>query len=423
MDISIKKTGDVSAEFTAPPSKSYTHRALIAAALADGTSFIRNPLISDDIKVTIDALRKLGVSIEQKDDFILVKGTAGVLPDVGNITIDCKNSGTSLRHMTTFALLSPSEITLTGSDRMLQRPIGGLCDALRQAGAEIDFLGEEGYPPIKISGFFKGGRIAVDASKSSQFISSIMICSPYAESPVDIIPKGSVSSRSYVDITTDIMRKFGADVVYTPDKTWHVSQSVYLATDYSVEGDYSSASYFFAIAPVCRGSVTVNNLNISSVQGDQAFLIALSDMGCSVSKEGDSVRVYCSRSITGVETDMSSCPDIVQTLCAVAPFAATKTIIRGIAHLRYKESDRIEAIEKMVTASGCGFEKSEDSISITPGPAHGFFIDPKDDHRTAMSSAVIGLGAGGVTIKDAECVSKSFPRFWDELRRAGLLKE
>jgi 3-phosphoshikimate 1-carboxyvinyltransferase len=306
---------------------------------------------------------------------------------------------------------------------MMQRPIGGLCDALKQAGALIEFLGEEGYPPFRISGNFEGGRITVDASKSSQFISSVMICSPYANSPVDIIPKGSVASRSYVDITTDVMRKFGDNVYLTPDKTWHVTQSVYKACDFIVEGDYSSASYFFAIAPVCKGKIKVNNLNPNSVQGDKAFLIALHDMGCTITKEENSVTVECQKDINGVEIDMSSCPDIVQTLCAVSPFASTKTIIRGISHLRYKESDRIEAIEDMIISSGCGFDKSEDSISITPESVHGFVIDPKDDHRTAMSAAIMGLGAGGITIKNSECVSKSFPEFWNELRRAGILEE
>ncbi|MBN2733237.1 MAG: 3-phosphoshikimate 1-carboxyvinyltransferase [Methanomicrobiaceae archaeon] len=423
MDIKIKKVKNVLLDFTAPPSKSYTHRALIAAALSDGTSIIRNPLYSDDISVTIEALRKLGVEIKNKDDDIIVFGTSGVLPDMGDVTIDCQNSGTSLRHLATFALLSPSKVTLTGTARMMERPVGGLCDALLQAGAEIEFLGKKGYPPLRISGEFEGGRIIVDASKSSQFISSVMICSPYANSPVDIMPKGSVVSRSYVDITTSVMRKFGADVYLTPDKTWHVSQSVYCATDYTVEGDYSSASYFFAIAPVCKGKVRVKNLNPESVQGDRAFLISLADMGCIITKDEDSVTVECEKDITGVEADMSSSPDIVQTLCAVSVFASTKTIIRGISHLRYKESDRIEAIERMVVLSGCDFESTDNSVSITPKELHGFIADPKDDHRTAMSSALIGLGTGGVIVRDAECVSKSFPGFWDELRRKGLLEE
>ena len=423
MDINISKKSNVDLEFSAPPSKSYTHRALIAAALADGISVIRNPLYSDDIEVTINALKTLGVLIKKENGDIIVTGTAGVLPDVGNVTIDCENSGTSLRHLATFTLLSPSKVTLTGSKRMMQRPIEGLTDALRQAGAEVEYIGKEGYPPFKISGELEGGRIIVDASKSSQFISSIMICAPYANSPVDIMPKGSVASRSYVDITTDIMRKFGAEVYLTPDKSWHVSQSVYEATDYTIEGDFSSASYFFAIAPVCKGTVKIKNLNPNSVQGDRGFLISLTDMGCIVTKDEDSITVECIRDINGVETDMSSSPDIVQTLCAVAAFATTKTIIRGISHLRYKESDRIDAIEDMLLSCGCELEINGDSISITPKELHGFVADPKDDHRTAMSCALIGLGTGSVTVKDAGCVSKSFPGFWDELRREGLLEE
>ncbi|WOF17217.1 3-phosphoshikimate 1-carboxyvinyltransferase [Methanoplanus sp. FWC-SCC4] len=424
MDVKLYKKTGVDLSFTAPPSKSYSHRALICAALADGPSEILSPLFSDDISITCRGLSALGVELSRSDGSILVEGTGGVFPDMGEVTIDCGNSGTSLRFLTTLSLLSPSDVLLTGSRRMMERPIGGLADAIMQSGGVIRYFGEEGCPPLRISGEFIGGKVVVDASKSSQFISSLMLCGPYSDIPLEIMPKGSVASRSYIDITADVMKSFGADVVLNTDGCWEIKQGTYSSGKYHVEGDYSSASYLFATAAVCGGSVTVNNLNPASVQGDFRFLEALLCMGCSISYGESSVRVVSEGILKGIEIDMSSCPDVVQTLAAVCVFAKTRSIISGISHLKYKESDRIDAVRRMVEGCGAGFEEAgDDTIIITPGDLHGFELHPEDDHRTAMSGAVIGLGTGDVTIKDAECVSKSYPGFWDDLMEAGLLEE
>ena len=433
MEITVRKKADINAVFTAPASKSFTHRAIIAAALSEGRTTIRNPLFSEDTEVTVNALKALGIDVSCSPSEISVEGCAGVMPQCDNQTIDCKNSGTSLRHLVTLSLLSPSKTVLTGTKRMQERPIGALCEALKGCGADIEYLGAAGCPPVSVNGGgFSGGRITIDASKSSQYVSSILICAPYAESAVELMPKGSVASRSYIDLTIAVMRAFGAEVDLTPDGIWKVMPAVYKAPGgvYTVEGDYSSASYFFAAAAVCGGTVTVKGLNPNSVQGDRVFLKALSLMGCRVTtvpdprsdNAGDIIKVERSGDLNGIEIDMSSSPDIVQTLCAVCVFAKSPSRISGISHLRYKESDRIEAIRILTESCGCGFALRDDVIEIIPreGGIHGFVCDPRDDHRTAMSAAVIGLGCGDVKIAGAECVAKSFPDFWDKLKEAGL---
>ena len=419
-EIVIKKHRDVDLAFSAPPSKSYTHRALVCAALADGISIIENPLYSGDTEITCRALGQLGIRTERTADGIIVDGCGGLMPSGGDVAIDCEGSGTSLRFLAAFALLYQGRVMLTGSARMKERPVGELAHALKKLGGKVRFVEKSGYPPVEISGRFSGGCVSIDASKSSQFISSILIPAPYAEKQVDVIPTGSVASESYLDITVDVMEKFGAAVERLPGGGFHVPSGSYSSRDYRVEGDYSSASYLFAIAAVCGGSVTVDNLNPESVQGDTAFVGALASMGCRVIKDADSISVTRKGPLTGTDVDMSSSPDTVQTLAAVAAFADSPTRISGISHLRYKESDRIGAIERMVTGCGAGFEYRDGVILITPVELHGFVLDPLDDHRTAMAGAIIGLGVGGVTIKDPACVRKSYPGFWDELKRAGL---
>lgn len=423
--LKIKKAGAVDVEFRAPPSKSYTHRALICAALAEGESFIRNPLDSEDIDVTLNALIRLGISCRKTEEGIAVEGSGGVLPDVGEVTVDCRNSGTTLRLLSTLALLSPGRVTLTGTKRMKERPIGDLADAIKQAGGDVIFIEKDGFPPLRISGSLSGGRVIVDASKSSQYVSSLMLTGPYSDHPMNIMPKGSIASKPYLRITADVMRSFGIVPSDVSDGSIMIPQDVYSPLDYAVEGDYSSASYLFAVAAVCGGRVRVNNLNPHSLQGDRAFLGMLKEMGCDIclnSGEGY-VIAECRKGLEGIEVDMSGSPDVIQTLAAVALFADSPTTIHGVGNLKYKESDRIQAVIDMAEACGGRAEAGDGSIVIFPAEFRECLIDPADDHRTAMSAAVIGLGAGGVEIKNPECVSKSYPEFFTELRRAGLLYE
>jgi 3-phosphoshikimate 1-carboxyvinyltransferase len=422
MEISIEKTGSVDLTFAAPPSKSFTHRALIAAALAEGKSTIFRPLEAEDTRLTASALRKLNVTIQEENRRLVVTGCNGVLKNKETTTLELENSGTSLRLLTTLALLCRHPVILTGSARMQERPIGPLAGALPAIGGTVEFLENPGYPPLKVSGALKGGPVAIDGSLSSQFISSILMAAPYAKEEITVTIPAPPASASYLDITVSVMEAFGAKVTRTGYERFTVSTADrYRARRYTVEGDWSSASYFFAIAAVCGGRVTVKNLVPDSVQGDRRFPDALAAMGCSVTYGKDTVTVERTGPLNGIAFDMSSSPDTVQTLCVVAAIAEGPTMITGISHLKFKESDRINGTASCLRSLGCGVDVSGDSLTIQPAPLHGGTIDPANDHRTAMSFAVLGLGIGGITIQNSECVNKSFPGFWELLKNAGLL--
>ncbi len=421
MKYTLPRCRDIAFSVAAPPSKSYTHRAFITAALGTGSSVIVHPLLSDDTRLTLKALLQLGVPVTQSPDQVVIEGTDGKLSCEKGTTLDLGNSGTSLRLLTTLALLARHPVTLTGSSRMQERPVEPLADALRLLGGKITFLQNTGFPPFTVSGDLNGGTATIDGSISSQFISSILIASPYAKKEVDLIVPQEPASRSYLDITANVMQAFGAGLKREGYTRFQVSnQHHYAGRRYVVEGDYSSASYFFAMAAVCGGKVTVANLAPESAQGDRAFLDALSRMGCRVVPGENSVTVERTGKLSGITFDMSSSPDTVQTLCMVAAVAGTPTTITGISHLKFKESDRITSTAENLRRLGGDVITDSDRFTIRPSALHGGTIDPADDHRTAMSFAVLGLAIGGVTITDAECVNKSFPGFWETL--SGVIK-
>jgi 3-phosphoshikimate 1-carboxyvinyltransferase len=418
MIITPPRTGSVDLAVTAPPSKSYTHRALIAGALASGTTILLQPLFAEDTRLTLNALRMLGVSITVNPDEMIIEGCNGRFPTEKTTVLDLDNSGTSLRLITSLALLCRHPLILTGSQRMQERPIGPLAQALLHLGGTVEFLRNEGYPPLKVSGHLQGGSVVADGTISSQFISSLLLAAPYAETALEVVIPSPPASQSYLDITLDVMQVFGAKVTRDGYARFCVSNLVkYVGRTYAIEGDYSSSSYFFAIAAICGGRVTVKNLLPDSVQGDRRFLDALRLMGCTVTYSGNSVTVERRGDLRGIAFDMSSSPDTVQTLCMVAAVAKTPTTIIGISHLKFKESDRISSTSGLLKSLGGNVEADGDRITICPSPLHGGMIDPDNDHRTAMSFAVLGMGIGGITITDAECVSKSFPGFWDILAR------
>ena len=402
---------------TAPPSKSYTHRALIMAALGSGRTTILNPLYAEDTMLTINALRMLGISLDVEHDRISIIGCNGTFPDRENTVLDLDNSGTSLRLITPLALLCRHPVTLTGSRRMQERPLGPLAQALHSLGGTIQFQKKEGYPPLCVSGHLQGGTAVIDGTISSQFISSILIAAPYAVTSTEVIITTPPVSGSYLDITLEVMQAFGAEVTREGYTRFLVDNARrYTGRTYAIEGDYSSASYFFAIAAICGGRMTVKNLEPGSVQGDRRFPDLLASMGCTVTYSSHEVTVERSGELHGITVDMSTSPDTVQTLCMVAAMAKTPTTIRGISHLKFKESDRITSTAERLKALGGDVQVGDDRITINPSSLHGGTIDPDNDHRTAMSFAVLGLGIGEITITNAECVNKSFPGFWDIIR-------
>jgi 3-phosphoshikimate 1-carboxyvinyltransferase len=416
MIVTLPRRHGIDLTVAAPPSKSYTHRALIAAALARGTSTIVHPLMADDTKLTIAALEKLGVVVRAGGQSIIIEGCDGAFTCPPGTVLDLDNSGTSLRLLASVALLADHPVTLTGSGRMKERPVGPLADTLAALGGKIAFAEKPGFPPVTIGGSLLGGSATIDGSASSQFASSVLMAAPCAKKPVDLTITGTPASQSYLDITAGVMTDFGAVIRREGYRRFNVSNcNRYTGRTYSIEGDYSSASYFFALAAICGGRVTVTGLNPASVQGDRFFLEALRQMGCTVTPGHDGITVEHDGQLTGITINLSSAPDTVQTLCMVAAVAKTPTVITGIGHLKFKESDRIAVTADRLRQLGATVNTGTDRIVIQPAPLHGGMIDPAGDHRTAMSFAVLGLGIGGVAITGAECVNKSFPGFWDAL--------
>ncbi|MDD1653334.1 MAG: 3-phosphoshikimate 1-carboxyvinyltransferase [Methanomicrobiales archaeon] len=422
MRVTLRRARDVDLRFTAPPSKSYTHRALIAGALADGESVIHSPLLAEDTRRTLAALRALGVSITGDGDALRIRGTGGRFPAGGPVTLDLGDSGTSLRLLSSVALLAPREVTLDGSPRMRDRPVGPLAGALTALGGRVRYGGRTGFPPLTIRGEFRGGEVTVDGSISSQFASSLLLAGPCGKEDLVLCIDPPPVSASYLDVTADLMRTFGVEVEREGYTRFRVPAGKgYRGTAYRVEGDYSSASYLLALAAVAGGTVTVEGLSPCSVQGDRELVPILTSMGCSVLSGEDAVTVERTGPLLGTGADMASAPDLVMTVCAVAAFARSPTTLTGVAHLQYKESDRIRVMADGIRSLGGKVEVGEDRIRILPAPLHGGTIDPAGDHRIAMAFAVIGVGAGGVTVDHAETVGKSFPGFWDQLQGAGLL--
>ncbi|MDD4254739.1 MAG: 3-phosphoshikimate 1-carboxyvinyltransferase [Methanofollis sp.] len=421
MEVTLSRRRGVDVTVTAPPSKSLTHRALVTAALAEGESRILGPLRSGDTARTREGLAALGVGTTDDGDDVLVRGCGGVLPLEGPVTVDAGDSGTSLRFLAGLATLSPWPVTLTGSLRMQERPVGPLGDAIAALGGSVAYEKKPGCPPVTVTGPVRGGAAAMRGDVSSQFISALLIAAPCYAEGLDLSLTTPPVSASYLDLTAAVMGAFGVPVERGGEDRFIVRPGLYRGRPYSVEGDWSSASYFFAIAAVCGGRVAVRNLDLSSLQGDRLFLDALVRMGCRVRAAENTVILESDGDLDGITIDMAASPDTVQTLAAVAAFARGPTTIAGISHLRYKESDRVAAVVRVLRGLGSRVAVEEDALTITPTPLWGGVVDPANDHRTAMSAAVIGLGAGNVKILHAECVDKSFPGFWDSLQGAGLL--
>ncbi|MCG6877575.1 MAG: 3-phosphoshikimate 1-carboxyvinyltransferase [Deltaproteobacteria bacterium] len=401
---------------TMPGSKSITHRALIAGGLAEGTTILRNDLISEDTLHTARALENIGVRMKRRDDHLVVEGIDQKKCDQPwEMAVYLGNSGTSFRLMLPVLALAGGRFLVTGTPRMRDRPVGPLVDALRQLGVRIACTGRDGFPPVRIlSGGIRGGAINLPGDASSQFLSALLLSGPYAEKGVDITVKGDLVSKPYVDVTIDVMNSFGVSVERTGFARFSVSGGqTYRSMDYTVSGDASSASYFWAGAAITGKTVTTKNINPQGRQGDVRLLEVFEQMGCAIQRDTDRVTVSGGK-LSAVDVDMGAMPDMVPTLAAVALFAQGKTTISNVAHLRFKESDRLSAVAREWRKLGGRVEEFEDSLVIHgEEPLHGTDVDTYDDHRLAMSLAVIGLRIPGVRIQNPACVNKSFPQFWD----------
>lgn len=402
---------------SAPSSKSYTNRAYLLAALAQGAVRLERPLFSDDTRFMKQALEQFGIACREEAEAVVVEGRGGVLQVPGK-EIFVGNAGTTMRFLTTFATLAPGVVTLTGDERMRERPIEDLLQCLRQMGVNAESLLHNQCPPVRIHGGNpRGGTLRLPGGKSSQYLTSILICAPYFATDTTVEIEGELTSKPYVDITLDIMKTFGVTVVNESYRRFHIAAGQrYRARTYRVEGDASSASYFFAAAAVTGGEVTVTHLNPNSVQGDIQFPRVLEQMGCEVAAGDEKITVR-GKPLHGITINMNNMPDVVQTLAVVALFAEGKTTVTGIANLRIKETDRIQALETELTRLGARVEAGDDFISIEPGDLKPAAIETYNDHRMAMSFAVAGLRLPGIQIKNPKCVDKSFPDFFERFQQ------
>lgn len=412
-------TGRVNAVVRVPGSKSYTNRALITAAMADGISAINNALFSDDTKYMASCLNSLGISVEEQKDAnkFIIYGKGGTIP-AEKADLFVGNAGTAMRFLTAMLTLGHGVYEIGGVERMGQRPIQDLLEGLNQLGAEVKSKYDNGCPPVIINGKgLKGGMAKVNGDLSSQYFSALLMVSPYAENDVTIEVKGDLVSKRYVDMTIDLMDKFGVAVRNIDYKKLYVrSGQRYRAISYEVEGDASAASYFFAVAAITGGRVRVEGVGKDSLQGDIHFVDVLKRMGCDVKMGSDWAEVT-GRALHGIDIDMGDMPDVVQTLAAVAVYVQGKTRVRNVKNMRIKETDRIAAVVKELRKMGIFVNEYEDGFEIEPSMPKPAEIETYDDHRMAMSFALIGLKSEGIVIKNPECVSKTFPDFFQRLEK------
>jgi len=411
----IPKIPRANATVIAPPSKSYSVRALLLGAMAEGTTTITNCLDADDTRYALEALRAIGYDIVGSIQRELYIGPRKSM-SANEVPIFVGNAGTVMRFLTGWLAFTPGRFLLQGEERMHQRPIGDLVDVLLQIGAEVEYAEAVGYPPLRIRGKrMRGGfDVGISAETSSQFVSALMLGG--ATLPEGITLRiASLASSPYVDITADILQSFGARVERAGNVV-NIRAGRLQRESYRVEGDYSSASYWFAAAAATGGLVRVQGLATPTAQGDSGFADIIAALGCDVSVTPDQIVVTGPERLRGGSFDCNAMPDIVPTLAAIAPLAGQPIEITNVANLRVKESDRLATVTSELRRLGATVEERGDGLLIQPGwntePA---VVETHNDHRIAMSFAIAGLARGNVTIADEQVVSKSYPRFWRTL--------
>ncbi|MFO0943787.1 MAG: 3-phosphoshikimate 1-carboxyvinyltransferase [Pirellulales bacterium] len=406
-----------------PGSKSITNRALVCAALARGTSRLTGVLDSEDTTVMIEAWKQLGLQVHHDKELcqIDMDGCGGGLPN-NQAKLFVANSGTTIRFLTAALAACPGRFELDGVARMRQRPIGDLLSALNQLGANVQSLNTENSacPPVLIeSKGLQGGLARVAGNISSQFLSGLMMAAPMAQTPVTLEVLGELVSVPYVAMTASLMRSFGAVVNGSESGPYNIDTKYkYVGSDYEIEPDASAASYFWAAAAITGGRAFVEGLNRQSLQGDVRFCEVLKQMGCKVTYSADGTEVIAGDCLRGVDVDMADISDTVQTLAAVALFAEGSTTVRGVAHNRVKETDRISDLATELRKLGARVDEFDDGLTIhPPEKVNACSIDTYHDHRMAMSLALVGLRVPRIEICDPDCTSKTYPNYWQDLAK------
>ncbi|MEH0758267.1 3-phosphoshikimate 1-carboxyvinyltransferase [Vibrio sp. 16] len=421
--LTLQPINKVSGQVNLPGSKSVSNRALLLAALAKGKTRLTNLLDSDDVRHMLNALTQLGVHYQLSEDKTVceVEGLGQPFQSAQALELFLGNAGTAMRPLAAALCLGQGEYVLTGEPRMKERPIGHLVDALRQAGAEVEYLENENFPPLKIHGTgLKGGTVEIDGSISSQFLTAFLMSAPLAQDDVTIKIVGDLVSKPYIDITLHIMAQFGVNVENNNYQEFVIrkGQSYVAPGDFLVEGDASSASYFLAAAAIKGGEIKVTGIGKNSIQGDIQFADALEKMGAQI-EWGDDYVISRVGELKAVDMDFNHIPDAAMTIATTALFAKGTTAIRNVYNWRVKETDRLSAMATELRKVGAEVEEGEDYIIVNP-PAkltHAA-IDTYDDHRMAMCFSLVALSDTPVTINDPKCTSKTFPDYFDKL--AGL---
>ncbi len=412
MKASISKSA-INGKVLAPSSKSYTIRGVLCAALAKGRSEILHPLGSDDTEAAKDVLSKVGVGFLQQADSWQVAGGTFHQPDTD---LFCRESATTLRFMTTMCSLIPGQCRLTSAPSLSRRPIEPLLQALRQLGVDC-YQDKEESIVIK-GGRLRGGLTELPGNISSQFVSALLFISPFANEGMQIRVTTPLESQPFVMMTLECLQIFGISVVFSEDlREFETVKQTYKPTKYIVEGDWSSASYFLALGAL-SGRVEVENLNPKSLQGDKVILNFLKDMGASITIGKNSVTVEKSR-LKAIRANLSDCIDLLPTVAILAAAADGVSEFTGIERARLKESDRASAVKEGLEEMGIKVTEEQNKLTITGSPLKGSVIDTKGDHRIAMAFSLLGTLVGKTTIDDAECVSKTYPEFWDTLKSIG----
>jgi len=402
-----------------PPSKSLTHRYFNLALLSGAPLVVERPLVADDTRLFLDALGRCGLRVEESPDEVRLEPAA---PPAGEVEIFCGNAGTMLRFLVASLAVIPGRWRLDGVPRLRERPVGALVDALRQLGARIEYLAAEGRVPLRIEGAsLRGGTATLDARESSQFLSSILMAALRAPEKV-AVEVSSLVSRPYVDVTIAAAAAFDGHIERVGPRAYRVRPSPLHGGRVRVEGDWSAACYPAAAAALTGGEVTLEGLSSDSRQGDRELLDVLAEMGAEIAWKAGLLEVRGGE-LRGVKADLSGMPDQVPTLAALAPFARGETLIHNVAHLRIKESDRLEAMSTELKKLGADVREGRDSLwlpglwSGTEPPSETVHVDPRGDHRIAMSLALVGLRRPGVVVDHPEVVAKSYPGFWRDFQK------
>jgi len=418
--LTLNPINKINGEIFLPGSKSLSNRALLIAALANGVTKITNLLVSDDIKHMLNALSQLGIEYTLSDcgTECVVVGNGGFFKTAQPLEISLGNAGTAMRPLCAALAASEGEFILTGEPRMKERPIGHLVDALVQLNADVEYIENKDYPPVNIKGkALTGDVVRIDGSISSQFLTAILMITPLLKTDTKIEIEGELVSKPYIDITLDIMSRFGVNVTNNDYQSFSVkgNQSYQSVEKYMVEGDASSASYFLAAGAIKGGEITVHGVGKLSVQGDKHFADVLEKMGAKVTWNDESITVV-GKPLTAIDMDMNHIPDAAMTIATTALFAEGTTTIRNIYNWRVKETDRLTAMATELRKVGAEVVEGEDFISITPPTLlkHAD-IDTYDDHRVAMCFSLVALSDTPVTINDPKCTSKTFPDYFEKL--------